>query len=121
MFAVAFNVPKFFELKFSPEGRLVLSELYNDFFFVLIYDNIARNLVLVVIPFASLMFLNVSIFLKLRERLDLHTGQRQRLERQTYVVLFGVVLVLAACHALRIFLVVRLLVSLGCSSVRQRS
>jgi len=120
LFAILINVPKFFELTFSSEGRLVLSELYNDYYFVLIYDNIVRNLVLVVIPFVGLTFLNLSIFFKLRERLDLHTGQRQRLERQTFAVLFGVVLVLAACHALRIFLVIRLLISLGCTRVQER-
>jgi len=74
-FAIAINVPKFWELKFTPDNHLRLSELYNDFYFVLIYDNITRNLVLVVIPFTSLVFLNLRIFLKLRKRLGF--GNRQ--------------------------------------------
>lgn len=125
VFSFLLNVPKFFELKFvevnSTERRhLVLSELYNDYYFVLIYDNIVRNVVLVAVPFVSLTFLNLRIFFALKHRLAAYSGKQRRVEMQTYAVLFGVVLVLATCHSLRIFSIIRLLVSLGNTNVQER-
>ena len=119
-FAIAFNVPKFFELKFTADDQLVLSDLYNDYYFVLIYDNILRNLVLVAIPFTTLAYLNLRVFFKLKERFNICSSKQQKIERQTFSILFGVVFVLVICHGLRIFLVIRLLVSLESDTVQQR-
>ena len=86
LFSIIINVPKFFELKFEKEKEsvshnhtseyyLAFSDLYNNYTFVLIYDNIVRNIVLVVVPFASLSYLNFRIYCCLRERLNLRTGE----------------------------------------------
>jgi len=48
------------------------------------------------------------------------SGKRQRKDAQTYVVLFGVVIILAVCHALRIFWIINLLVSVSSSDVQAR-
>ena len=128
IFSVAFNIPKFYELEFetqyqsdnSTDFQLVFSNLYHDYYFVLFYDNIVRNIVLVVIPFASLTFFNVRIYCLLKNRSNIQTGRHQSNEKQAYVVLLGVVLVLAVCHALRMFLVINLLIRLSSNNVQER-
>ena len=127
-FSILLNFPKFFEMQMVDvnvtanwtEQHLAFTDLYNDYYFVLIYDNILGNLILVAVPFISLTFLNLRIFFSLKRRLATYCGREQRLELRTYTVLFSVVLVLAICHSIRIFTVMRLLVSLGQSDVQER-
>ena len=127
-FSILLNFPKFFEMQMVDvnvtanwtEQHLAFTDLYNDYYFVLIYDNILGNLILVAVPFISLTFLNLRIFFSLKRRLATYCGREQRLELRTYTVLFSVVLVLAICHSIRIFTVMRLLISLGQSDVQER-
>ena len=127
-FSILLNFPKFFEMQMVDvnvtanwtEQHLAFTDLYNDYYFVLIYDNILGNLILVAVPFISLTFLNLRIFFSLKRRLATYSGRERRLELRTYTVLFSVVLVLAICHSIRIFTVMRLLVSLGQSDVQER-
>jgi len=129
VFSIALNSPKFFELQMvdvkvadsnTTEQRLAVTNLYYDYNFVLIYDTILGNPVLVAVPIVSLSFLNLRIFFGLKRRLATFTCKERGIMLRNTTILFAVVLIVAVCHSIRIYWDLRLLVSLRESDVQER-
>ena len=129
VFSFLVNIPKFFEIELveAHNGTANMTEYYldftnlnNDFNYGLFYDIIFSNVILFAVPLASLAYLNLKIFLVLKQRLATYSRKERRVEVRMYTVLFSVVLVLAVCHSVRVITFVRSTVSLLSDDVKER-
>lgn len=121
-FSFLLNTPKFLEMEMvevnvtdsnTTEQQLAFTDLYNDYYLVLLYDNIFYNLLTVILPFLALSYLNLRIYFGLKKKLADYTGNERGVEMRTYTVLFAVVLVLVVCHCLRVYIIMKMIFSIG--------
>merc|ERR1712020_563900 len=69
-------------------------------YFLLFYQNLARLIILGILPFVMLIFFNCSIYFAIRRR---QVRQRHQ-EENMAIVLMGIVSIFLVCNSFRIFL-----------------
>ena len=106
LFAVVFNIPKFFESKvvYTEHDKNVyieVTDLRMSTMYITWYHNWARFIVLGIIPFIAICYLNYKIYLVISERRK--SGTRKQ-DDNLSVVLMMIVASFVACNLIRIFL-----------------
>ena len=102
--AIIFNIPKFFESQVSrdEDGLLFvdITELRTNHVYITYYHNWLRLLVIGILPFMAIAFLNISIYLAVRKRRNARRMQDVHLS----IVLLIIVTTFVFCNLPRLIL-----------------
>jgi len=91
-FAVLFNIPKFFESKVSYDGDgnifVDITELRTNHLYIIYYHNWLRLMIIGILPFAAISFLNFKIYMVVRRR---RNGRRNKDEHLSLILIMIVI------------------------------